>query len=60
MMMGSRKRLNIFGQRSQVMSKKKKILIITLAWAPVESGGEIAPRKIAEMLTRNPSEQKSP
>jgi len=42
------------------MSKKKKILIITLAWAPVESGGEIAPRKIAEMLTRNPSEQKSP
>jgi len=32
------------------MRNRKRILIITLAWTPVESGGEIAPRKIAEML----------
>lgn len=29
----------------------KKILVLTLAWRPVESGGEIAPRKIAELLS---------
>lgn len=32
------------------MNEKKRILILSLAWHPVESGGEIAPRKIAEGL----------
>jgi len=30
---------------------KKRILILTLAWRPIESGGEIAPREIATRLS---------